>query len=283
MRSGFTLIELMVVITIIVGLLALLAPAMDQAVYQAELVTCAARLKGGATGALTYAMENRRYYPHREGPRNVNWTPMYLCTGFYDDRPAIFSAIRPDLLQDPFNQVNVNLETQALRAVVYASYCMWFGWRYKPGGNNGRDVDRERGMDKVGDRFTWTMPAGPDNSARVVQRSFNLLMSDQDTIRPTAAHGSHPDREEAIFEFAWVQDDPASAVFWANQGQTLTIAYWRNGNRQDRGLYDTSYAYDDGSVLRFNEVRVGDDRMVYVPENVTTASGTLFGRQVPRP
>ena len=42
-QSAFTLVELMVVITIIVLLLALMMPALDKAVYQAELASCMTR------------------------------------------------------------------------------------------------------------------------------------------------------------------------------------------------------------------------------------------------
>jgi len=40
-----------VVITVVVVLLALLAPALHQAVYAAEMASCAARLKGISTGS----------------------------------------------------------------------------------------------------------------------------------------------------------------------------------------------------------------------------------------
>jgi prepilin-type N-terminal cleavage/methylation domain-containing protein len=59
---GFSLVELLVVITIIVVLLALLTPALDQAIYQAELAACGAQLKGIGTGVLTYAAASRQSY-----------------------------------------------------------------------------------------------------------------------------------------------------------------------------------------------------------------------------
>ena len=64
MTRAFTLIELLVVITIIVVLLSILVPALDKAIYRAELVRCAGgNLKVMASGVTTYAMENKRYYP----------------------------------------------------------------------------------------------------------------------------------------------------------------------------------------------------------------------------
>ena len=50
-RSGFTLIEQLVVVTILVLLLALLAPALDRAVYSAELTVCGTTLRTLASSA----------------------------------------------------------------------------------------------------------------------------------------------------------------------------------------------------------------------------------------
>src|SRR3970040_128099 len=66
MKRGFTLIELLVVITIIVVLLALLTPALDKAIYQAELAVCATHLKTIANGAALYAGEYKRRWPYRQ-------------------------------------------------------------------------------------------------------------------------------------------------------------------------------------------------------------------------
>src|SRR5688572_2452466 len=71
--TGFTLVELLVVITIIVILLAMLAPAMDTAIYQAQLAVCATNLKGIAPGVTAYAMNNQRRYPDRRTVQNNLW------------------------------------------------------------------------------------------------------------------------------------------------------------------------------------------------------------------
>src|SRR5687767_2102205 len=93
--KGFTLVELLVVIAIIVVLLALLTPAMDQAIYQAELTVCGTRTRAIAMGALDYAGANRRAYPYRKGVQDKNtaqWQPHSLNSSggsksVHDDRP----------------------------------------------------------------------------------------------------------------------------------------------------------------------------------------------------
>lgn len=71
--QAFTIIELMVVVTIIVVLLALMAPALDKAMTAAEKAVCASRLDAiGSTSAI-YAMENKREYFICRG-RNVQLT-----------------------------------------------------------------------------------------------------------------------------------------------------------------------------------------------------------------
>src|SRR5688500_3053707 len=64
---AFTLIELLVVITIIVVLLSMLTPALDRAIYQAELAVCAANQDAIAGAVVVYAAGHRRMYPYRVG------------------------------------------------------------------------------------------------------------------------------------------------------------------------------------------------------------------------
>src|ERR1041385_9467428 len=63
--TAFTLIELLVVITIIVVLLALLTPAVDRAIYSAELAVCEGKLHTISSGLVLYAYGNKKWYPNR--------------------------------------------------------------------------------------------------------------------------------------------------------------------------------------------------------------------------
>ncbi len=64
-RSAFTLVEALVVVTIIAILMALLMPVLEQAVYRAELVVCAGNFKGICTTVTIYTSGNKRFYPDR--------------------------------------------------------------------------------------------------------------------------------------------------------------------------------------------------------------------------
>src|SRR5690349_1320087 len=98
---AFTLIELLVVVTIIAVLLALLTPALDKAVYQAELVRCAAQLRGVGQSVVTYAMDARRSYPYRVGAENPDWSEANLLKDAnpaspgsnWDERPVLRQAL----------------------------------------------------------------------------------------------------------------------------------------------------------------------------------------------
>src|ERR1051325_2010409 len=89
-NAGFTVVELLVVITIIVVLLSLLAPAMDRAIYQAELAVCESRLKAIGTGSQVYAMDYQRHYPVRSAVQVATqptgpWRPNELADGLGND------------------------------------------------------------------------------------------------------------------------------------------------------------------------------------------------------
>src|SRR5688500_8855542 len=80
--TAFTLIELLVVVTIIVVLLALLTPALDKAIYQAELTVCGANQRAVAMSAVSYATGSKRFYPHRQGVReDMVWPEACIYNG----------------------------------------------------------------------------------------------------------------------------------------------------------------------------------------------------------
>jgi prepilin-type N-terminal cleavage/methylation domain-containing protein len=92
-QIGFTLVELMVVITIVVVLLALLSPAMDRAIYRAELTVCGANMRGIAHGVTAYAAGEKRRYPARLAVTGKlgGWTPNTIAQEQWglDERPLL--------------------------------------------------------------------------------------------------------------------------------------------------------------------------------------------------
>ena len=92
-RSGFTLVELLVVIGIIAVLVSMLLPALTRARISAQMVTCAAQLRQIALATINYANDNKGRLP-----------PLRFDTGSRDydlgDSPA-----RPGIQQSNFNYI----------------------------------------------------------------------------------------------------------------------------------------------------------------------------------
>ncbi len=282
-KSAFTLIELLVVVAIIAVLLALLMPALDQAVYQAELAVCGTRLNGVASGALGYAVDYKRQYPYRKGVFNCAkgwWLAKELTDPDYyrglnngvgvgtawgsdpnariDDRPMLMPYIPLKLLVDPLSpSLDLSLEASPNLSYIVASYDLRFSWKFAA----------ESPMSKLGSRWTFG------------GQSFSILASDRDRCsRNNNVLTTHPDRKDYLV--------PQLGINGSAGGWTITrwiAPVYPIGGTIDRGELDMNFAYDDGSVRRFNNIGLADppipgpqDRFAPIPSYSHLYAGPGF-------
>ena len=285
-RPAFTLVELLVVITIIVILLALLVPAMDQAIYQAELAVCAGRLKTVGTGVTVYAMDFGRNYPYRPWVFQGGVRPNRLwnrAAGVFDkdERPMIRPYVGRinEQVQCPFNtemnldqEGSVNPATESNQA--WASYYLLYGWGY----HANKVFDNP--MRKIGDRFEYTT-TGANNQA--ITDSFDILASDYDMLDlntyPNGV-GSHPDKGPNAVMFQYVLEDQSAVTYpVSTPGTIITISRW--AARSMRAPIDMNFVHADGSVSRLKDVvyesrpNEPDERMARILET-SNKSGTFY-------
>lgn len=64
MRKAFTLVELLVVISIIALLIAILLPVLKNVKISATMMVCSSNLKQVGTGVFAYTTDNKDYYPN---------------------------------------------------------------------------------------------------------------------------------------------------------------------------------------------------------------------------
>jgi len=228
---GFTLIELLIVITILVVLLALLAPALDRAIYQAELAMCATRFHSIATGAQTYAVDHKRWYPRH--PAAGDFVPfMIKHVSAWDYRSTINGYIELKHLLDPIaGKVDLSTTTEPTQHQIFGTAVIWFGWGYQ---------GQSKGVRRLGDRVTFRGEA-----------LTGILASDIDMIDSGLSRNSHFDHGD-VMQLIVRQDaamvDMAEVGFSA--GARETSSWWFMNNPR-RGPVDTNYVYDDGGVVRF--------------------------------
>ncbi len=249
-------------------LLALLVPALDKAIYQAELAVCAANLHSIATGATVYASGSKRYYPSRLGVRNdIAWPTAMIYNGspivqgiynglwategatnftVYDDRKVLRQFISLKALSDPLTG-KVDFEDVDTDATAYSTVNLWFGYGF----------EGHPRMSKLGDRFGWSETDSV--TARPVSWRFDVLASDRDTItrNGVSVQSTHPDSENRTVNrvvqngnFAW--------------GAKWVISLWQSGG--GRGAVDLNFGCADGSVRRHLQVAWNEPEMARVPE-----------------
>jgi prepilin-type N-terminal cleavage/methylation domain-containing protein len=258
---GFTLVELLVVITIIVVLLALLTPALDRAIYEAEMVQDMAHMRGVAQTASVYAFDHQRQYPYREDVRGstvgaaaMNPSDSASPNNIRDHRQQMDYDLRRTMngylalgqLECPFTQpVDLSNDGSTGNTLIAANYNLFFGWQYS----------NRKGMFKVGDR--WGFSGGGTS---------NVIVSDTDTyfLANNLTWGSHPDEDGVRGEMVWQNlGDPgqgnanpvanAYGTLLGDPNFSMTYSFWdarAGANHWQRGPVDLNFAYEDGSALQ---------------------------------
>lgn len=268
-QTGFTVVELLVVIAVIVVLLAMLAPALERALTQAQMAVCAANLHSIANATHTYCHGNRRFYPDRTlftdpasdapgGPAGGNHPggaqPGDLAHRSWDDRAVLRKAFPMSILRDPMVKA-IDLDAPRIGTTWYmGSYELWFSFGYR----------LENFKRKLGDDFTFrqTPATGP------ITYRFDVLAGDYDLYidnTSTRSVSSHVDSEGISTNVV--------ANYWS---------YWDATNRGRRGTLDVNYVHDDGAVARHNGVKIPqDERMVTVPYMSSNYSYPVVRFQIP--
>ena len=265
MRRGFTLIELLVVVTIIVVLLALLVPSLDKAIYQAELAVCGSNLRSIGVGVQTYAMDHKRWYPHRAGVNDAensgptrpfayaNWRDTSLAArpplGDYDDRPAIRPYINLNgHLNCPLNKA---LDVDGSTSHTEAPYQLWYGFQFR----SSSDAAPEPGMLRLGGRLHFTFGGATTR--------FNVLASDMDDVLQSsnANFATHPDKDGIMYQL--FQQDASlpnsdNSTNAPDGGARWTISRWQKDGGVGRGAIDRNFAQGDGSVSRITDITLAE-------------------------
>jgi prepilin-type N-terminal cleavage/methylation domain-containing protein len=255
-RPAFTLVELLVVITIIVVLLALLTPALNTAIYRAELTVCASQLRGIGMNVTMYANEYKRYYPYR-GLERVNNAANGNPPNY--DQPAIIKY-HPVTTERPFDQretlrramainkalndpLTGELDMEADAEIIFTSYNLWWGFTYY-------NQPSPKAMNKLGDYWNYSGDR------------FDVLAGDRDLVRPgTDVQTSHSDEmygEGTLYPRVWQNEQGP----WLIAAGRMTFSCWYSSNEQialtlaegRRSPVDNNFVMSDGSVRQYDRV-----------------------------
>lgn len=270
--AAFTLVELLVVVTIIVMLLAMLTPALDEAVYQAELAVCGATMGQAARGVIAYGAEGRRAYPYRPCTatatlrRRPHVIKDLLNGNRGDDRDYLRAAWGTlDVLLDPLSP-KIDLDNMQPDAIGSGHYGLWFGMKATVV-NSPKQYGQ--GMFKLGDRLEFI---DHSRGQSITYRSA-VLISDWDMPLPIYENNSgasqkvvvsHPDKQQRLY-----------TQRLENSG--FTASWWTWGlaaGSSHRPATDLNFATADGAVVRYTAVEWNDDRMAHGPYGVDNDPNT---------
>ena len=281
-HPGFTLIELLVVVTIIVVLIAMLTPALDKAIYAAELAKCGGGMKGIVLGELNYAFNNKRHYSDRPPARGANYdnyqtkqlsgvgtfagsavsagTP----TTFFDERLLLRPFMNVDAFVCPLAG-SIKVNTAQPETTLFMPYCMFYSYQYRDstanvsaGGQNqstksvtGYPTAGNSSMFRIGDKLSWTYNGGKTHKFSVIVADGGYFGAGFGTTMDVVAH---PDSNGVLVN-SQLQDS-TDVTFSTSSGDpntTRTQAGWGVYNPAV-GYFDFNFGHDDGSVRRINHM-----------------------------
>lgn len=271
-NRAFTMIEVLVVVSIIAVLMSIALPVIDRAIYAAEQAKCSMTLKSTAQGVQTYAVGHNRLYPYRPTISKGNVKrPNVLAietvggSGGVDDRPYLRDHVELKMLLDPFlHEVDLSADANDDGVVVYSNYAIWWGMFYRGSGG---------AMTRMGSKLVYR------DATTGESQSFRVLVSDWDASQGNTTervHASHADDEGVMFEL--VQQNVA------NQ----TRAMWYSDVTRERGKIDTNFALDDGSVKRYEKIAWDEasagmgQQMVKVPIRADNPDTSQMWLHLPR-
>ena len=252
-RRAFTLVELLVVISIAAVLLSLLFPALKQARRRALLVACLHNLRQSGVAVMTYAADHDGLFPRRW---DFTWdigtvAPSTLAQlgprEDHDLRVQLdpYTAIEETFLCPLVKRVDLTLV--APRLEVDGSYNMWFGWPPEiRSSSNESSPGMEGGLRRLSDEFIYR------------GRRFTVLMGDREAInlayRVTAT--SHPALGVAT-------PGVADGEFL---GSNQRVFSFYEGVETPDTRFDLNFMFTDGHAELIRDIwRRRDDRMLAVP------------------
>lgn len=228
-------------------------PALDQAIYQAELAVCGSKLNSLSVTVLSYVMDSKRVYPQRLGmaipsPRR----PSDMKVGTDDDRTLIRNYVGNinAQMQCPLSGA-VDFEITKPDSNIIGNYVRWYGWQYA---ESKQKVYAP--MRKMGDALEWVDAFG--------SHKFRVLAADLDAVN-NWVQAAHPDKDGILFNRV-LQDAPLLDDVPAVGIGNYTFSCWNRGNKPERGPIDRQFVYDDASVRRLDDEIVNDERVYPVPE-----------------
>src|SRR5688572_28500033 len=181
-RSGFTLVELLVVIGIISLLMAILLPVLSRVRYQAQLTDCSVHLHQIGIAVLAYANDNKGWYPRRQCNTVVGYDePWWLVSepggNQKDDRDLFRPYVQTvNYLRCPLAPEEIDLEFNHDGRAILGGYELWFGTQMVRG-------DAQTRMFKVNER------------PRYKGRRFRVLAADIERVAYffNKVNSGHPD------------------------------------------------------------------------------------------